>query len=196
MGKHRTFMRYLPRGVVFIVLVGLCGCTSLQSSNQAIQRVNPLVGTWVGDVAFSQNGVGNLSATRFIFKDSMVGATLVGERGSYEMNFTYSVNGDRLTLVPVFGGGTGSFGGRQVGNNSPVWNGSGSWNGSRPWGDGTWSPNGSRPFNGSGPSNWTRPENGSQVPGNRRSFMEMSFTYSYDEQHGVLYLDGSPFSKE
>lgn len=169
---------------LLLSLVSLSGCMSNQTANQTTNgNVNILFGTWTGSTELS--GVGarnNTTVSQLTFGDSSVELTLMSQRGTYMMNYSYAFNGDTLVLQPVFTGRNGSFGGRQ-----PL-------NGTRPW-NGTWPPNGTRPYNGSWSSNWTRPGNGTQFPGNRRSFMEISFTYNFDEQTKTLYLNGSPFSK-
>jgi len=198
MGQRKTSVHVLATSVVlFLALVSLSGCTTTQTANQnTIGNINKLTGTWTGNVEMSMVREGNnTSISQLIFNDTRVEATLLSERGSYTMNYTYVVDGETLVLHPDFTSGGGPYGGRQPYNGTQPWNETGQWNGTRPPGNSTWPSNGTRPYNGSWPSNWTRPGNGTQSPGNRRSFMEISFTYSLDEQHNILYLNGSPFTK-
>jgi hypothetical protein len=178
-------------------LVSFSGCTSNQTANQATNgNTDELLGTWVGTVNMPGSGLRNNNTTvsQMTFRDNGVELTLESQRGSFMMNCSYSFTADTLTLQPMFSGRNGSFGGRLPFNGTRPWNETRQWNGTRPPGNGTWPPNGTRPYNGSWPSNWTRRGNGT-FPGDRRSFTEITFTYTYDEQTRTLYLNGSPFTK-
>jgi hypothetical protein len=172
-----------------LTLISFSGCTSNQSANQATNsNTDILLGTWVGNVKLSGTGLSNnTTVSQMTFRNDGVELTLASQRGSFTMNCSYTFTADTLVLQPVFSGRNGSFGGRQP------FNGSRQWNRTRD-GNGTWSPNGSRPYNGSPQSNWTRPGNGT-FPEDRRSFREISFTYTFDEQTRTLYLNGSAFTK-
>jgi len=192
MGQRKTSVQVLATSVVlFLALVSLSGCTTTQTANQnTIGNINKLTGTWTGNVEMSMvRGGNNTSISQLIFNDTRVEATLLNERGSYTMNYTYVVDGETLLLHPDFTSRGGPYGGRQPLNDTRPWNGTVQWNGTRPTGNGTWPPNGTWPSNG------TRPGNGTWSPGNGRPSMEISFTYYLDEQNFILYLNGSPFTK-
>jgi hypothetical protein len=163
--------------------VSFSGCTSNQTANQTTNsNSDVLLGTWVGNVKTSGSGFDtNMTVSQMTFRDDGVELTLESQRGSIAMNCSYAFTTNTLVLQPVFSGGNGSFRGHQPFNGS--WNGTRQWNGTRPYGNGTWAPNGTRPY-----GNGTLPEG-------RRSTMEITFTYSYDEQTRTLYLNGSPFTK-
>lgn len=177
--KQEKYTQGLVIITSFIFLV-VCfsGCTSIQNTNG-----NPFSGTWVGSVEMPMfAGISNTSVSQITFTDSNMEMTLTSERGTYTMNYTYTVNGDTLALQPKFPG-RGGFPGRQP------------YNGSRPPTNGTWPGNGTRPHNDTWPSNGTRPNNGTWNPGGERPSMSVSFVYSFNEEHTVLYLNGSPLTK-
>jgi hypothetical protein len=181
--------------VLFLAMVSLSGCTTTRTADQStIRATNNLIGTWAGNVEVPMGASNNTPVSQLTFQDSTVKVAFLNERGTFTMNYTYSVSGETLVLQPAFPG-RGGLGGSQPFNGTRPWNGTGQWNGTRPPGNETWSPNGTRPYNGSWPSNWTRPGNGTQFPGNGRSSMEISFTYYLDEQNNILFLNGSPFTK-
>jgi len=182
--------------VLVLTLVSFSGCTSNQTANQTTNsNTDILLGTWVGNVKISGTGLSNnTTVSQMTFRDDGVELALVSQRGSFTMNCSYTFTADTLVLQPVFQGRNGSFGGRQPFNDSRPWNGTRQGNGTWQPGNGTWSPNGTRSYNGSWPSNWTRPGNGT-FPEDRRSFTEISFTYTFDEQTKTLYLNGSAFTK-
>ena len=182
---------------LLVSLVSLSGCTSNQTQNQSTND-NVILGTWRGTTqitgGFQRNNTTAITVSQVTFRDNDLELTLESQRGAFTMNYTYAFTGDSLVLQPVFSG-TNPFGGQPPFNRTRHWNGTGEWNGTRPPGNGTWQSNGTGPFNGTMPSNWTRPGNGSQFPGDRRSFMQVSMTYAWDEQTQTLYLNGSPFTK-
>jgi hypothetical protein len=176
---------------VLLSLVSLSGCTSNQTANQATNSNSDILfGTWVGHAEMSGVGLNsNTTVSQLIFRDTGAELTLVSQHGTFTMNCSYTFTADTLVLQPIFSGRNGSFGGHLPFNGTGSWNRTGHWNGS------AWPRNGTQPYNGSWSSNWTGPGNGTQFPENRRSFTEMSFTYTFDEQTKTLYLNGSPFTK-
>jgi len=167
--------------IIFLTIVGLSGCVSNQNSNG---NDNKFFGTWTGNKEISMfGGRGNNSISKLTFADTLVVVTLSSDRGTYSMNYSYTVNGNTLVLEPQFMSG-GQFG-RQPFN--------GSWqrNGTRPF-------NGTRPDNGSWPPNSTRPPfNNSQQPqgDGQRPSLSLSFNYSFNDRYDILYLDESQFVK-
>jgi len=180
---------------LMLSLVSFSGCTSNQTANQATDSTtDELLGTWDGTVKTTGTGMmNNTTISQMVFRDDGVELALENNRGSFRLNFSYSFTADTLVLQPMFSGRNGSRGYIPF-NGSGPWNRTRQWNSTRPPGNWTWPPNGTRPFNGSGPGNWTRGENGT-FPEDRRSLVEITFPYRYDEQTRTLYLNGAPFTK-
>lgn len=108
----------------------------------------------------------NTTMTQVTFIKVTVSAMLTSDRGSFTMNYTFTLEGNVLVLEPQFGGSGGFPPGGQP------------FNGSRP------------------PNNSTQPWNGTQPPTDRdRPSMSIRLEYSFNEQNTILYLDGSPFIK-
>ncbi len=181
---------------VVLTLSTLSGCTSNQTQDKTTGNV--ILGTWRGTTqisgGFQRNDTTAMTVSQVTFRNSDLELTVESPRGTFSMNYTYAFTGDTLVLRPESTGNP--FGGQSPFNGSRPWNGSGRWNGTRPPGNGTWPPNGTAPpFNGTMPWNRTRPGNWSQGAEDRRSFMQLSMTYSWDEQTQTLYLNGSAFTK-
>jgi len=170
---------------IFLV-VSFSGCTSNQSTNETDTQLG---GTWVGNVQmplFGRNG--NASVSEITFSGNAMEMTLNSEQGTFTTTYTYSINGATLVLQPQFNG-RGGFPGPQPNNSTPQ----GNW--TRPPTNETGSINGTRPYNGTRPGNWTRPENVTGNPGGRQPSMSISFTYSVNGDHTILYLNGAAFNK-
>lgn len=162
----------------------LSGCTSNQNTNG-----NHLSGIWVGSVEMPMfGGQGNTSVSQITFTDETSTMTLLGDRGTFTMDYTYSVNGDLLVFEPKFTNRNG-FPGGQPNNGSLPPNGTRPWNDSRSPMNGTWAPNGTRPNNDTRPSNWTRP------PGSGQPSLSVTYQYRFNEDYTILYLNGAPFTK-
>ena len=190
MKKEKYSQALMIMMIGIVILVSLSGCTSNQNTNG-----NNLSGTWVGSVGMSMfGGQNNSSVSQIMFTDDKAEITSKSDRGTFTMEYTYSVNGDVLVFEPKFTNRNG-FPGGQSNNGSLPPNGTGPWNGSRPPSNGTWAPNGTRPDNSTWPSNRTRPNNGTWNPGNGRPSMSVSFTYSFNEEYTILYLNGATFKK-
>jgi hypothetical protein len=169
----------LVSSFIFLV-VCFSGCTSNQNTNE---NKNTLSGTWVGNVQMPLFGrTGNTTVTNIMFSGDTVEMTLNLELGTFTTNYTYTINGSTLVLEPQFIG-RGGFPGR------PRNNGTSPGNWTRPPTNETW------PINGTRPGNWTRPENGTWNPGGARPSMSISFTYSFNEDGTVLYVNGAEFRK-
>jgi hypothetical protein len=172
--------------VLIFLVVCFSGCTSNQSTNE---NENIFSGTWVGNVPmplFGSNG--DASISKITFSTDTVEMTLNSEQGTVTTNYTYSINGATLVLEPQFNG-RGGFPGQQPFNGTRP----GNW--TRPSANETRPINGTYPFNGTRPMNWTRPGNGTWTPGNGRPSMSVSLTYSVNEDHTVLYLNGAEFRR-
>jgi hypothetical protein len=179
--KQKNYKQALVIVFSFIFLV-VCfsGCTSDQNSNE---NENTFTGTWVGNVQMPLFGrTGNVTVSKITFSGDTVEMTLNSYQGTYSTNYTYSLNGATLMLEPLFNG-KGGFPGQQP------YNGTQSGNWTRPPTNETW------PINGTRPGNWTRPENGTWNPGGARPSMSISFTYSFNEDGTVLYVNGAEFRK-
>lgn len=174
--------------LVFLITIGLSGCTSNQNSNEAAALLS---GTWAGDggLSLSEEPM-NSSVTQLSFDGSQVQITMESERGTFNMTYTYTITADLLVFEPSFSR-RGGFPGSHPGNWTMPPNGTRPWNGTQPPMNGSWAPNGTHPTNQTWPSNRTQPPFG----GAGGSLMTVSFHYRFDEQQTVLYLNDSPFTK-
>jgi hypothetical protein len=186
--KQVKYTQVISVTVGFIViLVSLCGCTSNQNTNETKTQLS---GTWAGNVEIPMSGgITNASVTQITFTTNTAELTLKNTQGSSTMNYTFTINGNTLVLQPTFSDIRG-FPGQPPQNGTRPWNDT-----TRPPMNETWLTNGTRPENGTRPGNWTRPENGTWNPGGGQQPMSMSFTYSLNEEHTVLYLNGAEFRK-
>jgi hypothetical protein len=179
---------------VIVILVSLCGCTSNQNTNKTETQLS---GTWIGNVEMSGFGRGeNTSISQLKFMSNTAELTLENAQGSFIMNYTFTVNENSLVLQPIFSD-RGGFPGQPSQNGTFPWNDT-----TRPPMNETWPINGTRPpmnetwpTNGTRPGNWTRTENGTRNPGGRQQPMSISFSYSLNEEHTILYLNGVEFRK-
>ena len=170
----------------FFLVVCFSGCTSNQNTNK---NENTLSGTWVGNVQMTQFGrTGNATVSKITFSGNTAEMTLNTGQGAFTTNYTYTINGSSLVFKPQFNGRGGFPGGQPYNGTRP-----GNW--TRPPTNGTGLINGTRPYNGTRPGNLTRPGNGTGNPGGGRSSMSISFTYSVNEGHTVLYLNSAEFRK-
>jgi ABC-type uncharacterized transport system YnjBCD ATPase subunit len=128
-------------------------------------------------------GIMNTSVSQITFSSNTTKLTLKRTQGSSTMNCTFTLNGNTLVLQLTFSN-MGGFPGQPLQN------------GTRPWNDTVRPPmNETCPINHTRPGNWTRPDNGTWNPGGRQRPMSISFTYSLNEEHTVLYLNGVEFRK-
>jgi hypothetical protein len=170
----------------FFLIVCFSGCTSNQNINK---NENIFSGTWVGNVQMTQFGrTGNATVSKLTFSGNTVEVTVNTGQRTFATNYTYIINGSSLVFEPQFNGRGGFPGGQPYNGTRP-----GNW--TRPPTNGTGLINGTRPYNGTRPGNWTRSENGTGNPGGRQSSMSISFTYSVNEDHTILYLNGAEFRK-
>lgn len=161
--------------VIFLAVVSLSGCTTNQNTGSTTSNVlEKFIGTWTGNKETSMlGGRGNVSITQLTFTENITEETLTSNERTFTMNYTYSVQGNKLILEPKFTGG-GRFSGGQSYNRTRQYNVT------RP--NGTW--------------NSTRlPPGSGQPSGGQRPSMSISFDYSFNEGYTVLYLDGSQFTK-
>jgi len=179
---------------IIVILVSLCGCTSNQNTNETKTQLS---GTWVGTVEIPMSGgMMNTSLTQITFTSNTAELTLKNTQRSSTMNYTFTVNGNTLVLQPTFSN-IGGFPGQPPQNGTRLWNDT-----ARPPMNGTFPTNGTRPpmngtlpLNSTRPGNFTRPENGTWNLIGGQQPMSMSFTYSLNEEHTVLYLNGAEFRK-
>jgi hypothetical protein len=197
MQQNKRMIGILATSNAVLILVAMfAGCTSNQTQNQSTGNV--ILGTWHGTThisgSYQRNNTTEMTVSQVTFRDNDVELTLETPQGSLTRNYTYAFTENTLVLQPVFSGGSNPFGGSYNGTRS--WNGTTPWNGTRPPRNGTRPWNGTAPpFNGTIPWNGTRLGNGSQFPEDRRSLLELTLTYSWDEQTQTLYLNGAPFTK-
>ncbi len=185
--KEKHIQALLGITAVFIViLVSISGCTSNQNTNETITQLS---GTWMGNVEMSMFGSGgNASVSQITFTSNTAELTMDSSQRSFTINYTYIVNGNTIVLKPKFGN-RGGFPGQPPQNGTFPWN-----NTTRPPMNETW-PNGTQPSNWSRPGNWTGPMNRTGNPGGTQPSMSITFTYSVNEDHTVLYLNGAEFRK-
>jgi hypothetical protein len=166
---------------IIVILVSLCGCTSNQNTNETKTQLS---GTWVGNAEIPiSGGIMNTSLTQITFTSNTAELTLKNTQRSSTMNYTFTVNGNTLVLQPTFSN-MGGFPGQPPQNRTQPWNDT-----IRPPMNETW------PINGTRPGNWTRPQNGTWNSGVGRPELSISFSYSFNENHTVLYLNGAAFNK-
>jgi hypothetical protein len=170
----------------FFLIVCFSGCTSNQNTNK---NENIFSGTWIGNVQMTQFGrTENATVSKITFSGNTAEMTVNTGQGTFTTNYTYIINGSSLVFEPQFNG-KGGFPGGQPYNGTRL----GNW--TRPPTNGTGPINGTRPYNGTRPGNWTRPGNGTGNPGGGRPSISISFTYSINEDHTILYLNGAEFRK-
>jgi hypothetical protein len=181
---------------IVLTIVGLSGCTSnTAEDNDLNDQTTTLVGTWVGTLQIPLFG-GNSNATvsQITFTGNRTEMMLSSGGRTMTMNYTYTTTSETIVLTPVMERSgfpsQGSFNGTFPQNGTmPPRNETWSPNGTRPPGNGTWPPNGENPYNGTSPSNGTRPT------GNIRPSMTITFTYAFNKEPTVLYLNNNRFTK-
>jgi hypothetical protein len=196
--NQKKNVQLLSAGVlIFCILISLSGCTTNQIAKQNTNgNENTLLGTWVGTLQMQMFGGGsNVSVTQITFTNNAAELTLGSAQGSFIMNYSYSVNGNTLVLQPTFNNRGGFPGGQSFNGTMPP-------NGTRPPGNGTWPQNGTMPKNGTWPANGTRPpgnetwpQNGTQPPGNQQPPASISFTYRFNDDDTMLYLNETQFTR-
>lgn len=173
--------------IIFLSVVGLSGCVDNQ--NKDIENLSKFTGTWTGHLDLPMfNGSNNSTITQLLFVGTSVTACLTGDRGTFTMNYSYSLEENKLVLQPKFNDNGGP-------SNRQPFNDSMPFNDTRPPINGSWPPNGTIPPNDTWSPNGTRPSNGEQDPFGQRPVMSISFVYSFNEKFNVLYLDDSQFFK-
>jgi hypothetical protein len=182
MSKKKVNIKILVGGIVLLcVTITLSGCVSNQNASG---DANTFLGEWTGNMEFPMFGGRNTSSTfisQLSFSGSTVEVTMSSDRGTIPMNYNYTINGNTLRLEPIFTGRGGFPGGQPPNGQWPQ-------NGTRPGND-TWRPNGTRL------GNDTFPPNGSRPPGGNQPSMNLSFTFSFNDQYNILYLNGVAFTK-
>jgi hypothetical protein len=175
-------------GILLCSSVLFCGCvedqnqyTSVKSSDDQVDT-SKFVGTWKGSMEFSMfNWRDNTSAstvTELEFTEDALYMTMTLKNTTQVMENSYTIQGDQLLVSPIFTG--------DMPFDSPPFNGS-----ERPPLDFNESQQppfdvnqSERPFNGEPPSDGERPSRA------------RSYTYSFSEDGMIIYLNGSPFTKE
>ena len=167
---------------IFLSIVSFSGCVDNQ--NTVGEELVKFIGTWTGNMEIPIFGGGNNSIiTKLIFMENIVEMTMTSERGNYTTNYTYTIEGDKLVLVPKFDNNQGFFG-RPSFNDTRPWNDTRPFNDTRPPNNSTWPPNRTQP-----------PNDGQQLPGGQRPSMSISFFYNFNNEYNVLYLNESQFIK-
>lgn len=167
----------------------LSGCSENNTGGDALYT--EFIGSWVGNMEYSMNNFrdnfsmfnndsmtnrGNFSLvniTQLEFTKDTIYMTLTSEDGTQVISNLYKIEGDQLVLSFQFGGDRQRPDGMQPPNG---------------WEPPTFDGN-NRSFNDSQPFNFTRSFDG-QPPQSSRSY-----TYIFNEDNTILYLDGSEFTK-
>lgn len=163
--------------IIFLLIVFLCGCTENNSLSYKTD-ISKFIGTWSG----------NMETFMFNFRNNRTKVNTTDFRNISSANITkLEFTIDNLEMTILIGNETQimSFTYMVEGNRlvlSPKFN-CGPLNGEFPF-------DGENPFNGEPPNNGTRPSFDGERP-----FRESSYTYNFNEEYDVLYLDGSPFTK-
>jgi len=176
---------FLSLTIYICVLLFFCGCT--EQSNQD-QVINDLIGTWTGQLQTQGIPGGASSAiTALTFLDeSTVETTMEIGQGSMTMSQSYTLEGTTIIFT------------QQERNRNQQWNGGEI----PPWGNNTQYPgNATNPMWGnhtSPPDNMTNPFGDGQPPqdGERPMGAGQTYTYRFNDDRTVLYLNGAAFTKQ
>ena len=183
---------------VFIFAIFLCGCIETDSSNSGVDA-SRFVGTWVGNmetqmVGFRENhppmnmtdnfendtdgnftdfreNAPSANITQLEFTSDTLDTTITMGETTRTMSYSYTIEGNQLLLSVQFTG------------EPPDW--------------GQQLPEGDRPpFDDEMPSDDERPPFDGERPfDGENPFQQLSYTFQFNEDNTILYLDGSPFSK-
>ncbi|MCX6665801.1 MAG: hypothetical protein NT038_07075 [Euryarchaeota archaeon] len=190
MNEKTAYKPILAIGIlVMLTVVGLSGCVNNQNMGNDVSK---FIGTWTGEKEISMFGGRSSIITQLTFTQDAIQATLTNDQGSSIMNYTFTIQGNALTLEPTFNGG-GGFSGRQSPNGTRLWNDTQTL-GNSTWGYGY---NGTQPWNGTQPpgdSTWPRNDS-NRPPNGERPSISILFDFSFSEDYNVLYLDESRFTR-
>jgi len=161
--------------LVVLSIVLLCGCTKNEYAtvNNANQNTDNLkfIGTWIGDMEFSMFNWNQNSSlktphiTELEFTQDTVYMTIKTNNGTQTMPQTYEIQEDQLVFS------FDAFGERPE------------FNGERP------------PFDGEPPADGKRPFGRRTPKDDEMKSRTISYTYIFNEEYTILYLNGSPFLK-
>jgi hypothetical protein len=129
--------------IVFLVTVFLTGCTENNNSNDEATS-SRFIGTWVGNLVSTFKGR-TANITKLTIIENTVDMTMISDRGTQTMTYTYEVEGYKLVLEAKFDNG--------------------------------------------------EPPGGRQPPDGGQSSRTISYTYGFNGEYDVLYLDGTEFIK-
>ena len=186
--------------MILLSIVLLCGCTtdeyaSVSDSNQNIDS-SKFIGTWIGDMEFSMfNRGGNIDTeqphvTEIEFTKDTMYMMIETNNGTQTISQTYEIEGDQIVLSLGFQGERPGFNGEMP-----------PFDGERP----DWMPeqnnetrppfDGERPFDGEPPTDGERPFNRTLPSDGETPDRTRTFTYDFNKDYTILYLDESPFLK-
>ncbi len=173
--------------IIFLSMVSLSGCVN--NKNSDTDNLSKFTGKWIGNLEIPMlGGSNNSTITQLIFMGTSMIAYFTNDRGTFTMNYSYSLEENKLVLEPEFNDNGGPY-------NRQPFNDSIPFNDTRPPVNGSWPPNGTIPPNNTWSPNGTRPSNGEQNPFGQRTDISISFVYSFNEEFNVLYLNQSQFNK-
>jgi hypothetical protein len=194
--NRKTQIRQLLICSCILLLIAVCfsGCTTNQSTKLNVNGDSTsFQGTWVGSIQMPMFGGDSTSSmTQIIFESNTAELTIKNPQRTTTMNTTFTVNGNTLLFQPSMNNRSGFPGGQPFNGTLPP-------DGPRPPGNGTFQQDGTFPGNGTSPlnrppsGNWTGQHNWSQPPGDQQPSLSISFTYRFNENKTVLYLNDSEF---
>ncbi len=194
MNNKKSKATFVVIAIIFSSVVFLCGCSENNDSNEKKVVYNEFLGIWTGNMNYSSNtdfsrfnfpenanftNMTNMTRTqnfrpanitKLEFKEDTVDITITTENETMTMSNSYTVEGNQLILSMQFTGER---------------------------------PDGMQP-----PKNWENPPDGKEMPsggehpsdgeppfGEKRPSRTNSYTYSFNEDKTILYLNGSEFTK-
>ena len=188
MNNKKIKKSHLSLLTIFIFTLLLCGCSENNTSSDALNT--EFIGSWIGNMEYSMNNFrdnfsmvndnitngrnfSSANITKLELTKDTIYMTITSEDGTQVISNLYKIEGDQLVL-------SFQFGDRQRPDGMQPPDG---------WEPPTFDEN-NRSFNNSQPFNFTRPFNNGQPPQSSRGY-----TYSFNEDNTILYLDGSEFIK-
>ena len=189
MNKKKNIKKFELIFITLIITIFLCGCSEENSLNADIVHTE-FLGTWSGNMeytmfSFRENATNAsfFNITELEFTKDILYMTITTDNGTMTMPNSYSVEGNDLILSSQFNGE------RPDGwqppfdeENTPF--------------EGEWPAEREPPFEGEWPSDREPPFNGERPSDGQRPSRTRSYTYRFEANYTILYLDESPFFKD
>jgi hypothetical protein len=187
-------------GCFFVCCVVLCcGCIEEQRQSVDVEDgevdTSMFIGAWAGSMEFSMfawgEDTGTSTVTALEFTEDTLYMTITTDNTTQEMENSYRIEGDQLMVSPIFTGDMPFNRSQFNGSQRPPFDGNES---ERPPFDfnGTEQP----PFDGERPTDGERPFNGEYPTDGEHLSNRNSYTYRFSADNKIMYLNGSPFTKE